>query len=218
VSPSPLRLLLIDDHRLFVHGLRLILERAEGLVVAGEASNRPSARVLAERLQPDLIVADIHLADGDGITLVEELRARQPSVKALFVSSDADLALVRRALHAGGSGYLLKDNAPQDLLRAIAVVARGGVYLCAEVAGVLQSTGADASATPERGARARLSERETEVLKLIAEGVCRKDIANHLEVSVKSVETYRKRLLHKLGYASTAHLVRHAVREHLVAP
>jgi DNA-binding NarL/FixJ family response regulator len=216
--PAPPRILLVDDHRLFRSGLRLLLERCPEVAVVGEAGDGPTAQQLVETLRPDVVVADIHLPDGDGIDLAARILLARPGVKVIFLSSDADLNLVRRALDAGGSGYLLKDSAPQDLLRAVEAATTGGIFLCPEVAALMvksyrQISPGDAPASPRH-----LSERETEVLRFIAEGLRNKEIAARLKVSTKSVETYRKRLLTKLGYASTAELVRHAIREGIVAP
>ena len=172
---------------------------------------------LAKSGKPDIIVADIHLPDGDGIELAVRIKALCPAAKVVFLSSDADFALVRRALDAGGNGYLLKDSAPQELTRAIEAAMKGSVYLSPEIASALVEDYRqrnDESAKPEP---TQLSKREKEVLRLIAEGFRNKEIANRLGVSVKSIETYRRRLLTKLGYTSTAELVRHAIREGIIS-
>jgi DNA-binding NarL/FixJ family response regulator len=213
-----MRIFLIDDHELFRQGLRLILERTPDLIVVGEAGDGPSALELVERARPEVVVADIHLPKDDGIALAARILKKFPAIKVIFLSSDADFALVRRALDAGGSGYLLKDNAAHELIDAIEAVNNGGVYLCPKVALALvedyrRHDGETPAATPKR-----LSKRETEVLRFIAEGLRNKEIADRLKVSTKSVETYRRRLLAKLGYVSTAELVRHAIRDGLVAP
>jgi len=218
MKPSPVRILLIDDHRLFRQGLRSILERERGLEVVGEAGDGPSALKLAGSTSPDVVVADIHLPDGDGIALAVRILAQCPATKVIFLSSDADFNLVRRALDAGGSGYLLKDNASGDLIRAIEAVRQGGVYLCPEVASALvEDFRQRGNQTPE-APPVQLSEREAEVLRLIADGLRNKEIADQLGVSTKSVETYRKRLMTKLGFSSTAELIRHAIRTGIVAP
>jgi DNA-binding NarL/FixJ family response regulator len=215
---TPLRILLIDDHQLFRSGLRLLLERAPGLVVAGEAGDGSSALALARSTRPDVVVADIHLPDGDGIEWAARILARLPATKVVFLSADADFALVRRALDAGGSGYLLKDSAPNDLVSAIEAVKNGGLYLCPKVAAILAEAHRQPSGGPPAAQPKPLSVREVEVLRFIAEGLRNKEIAGRLKVSTKSVETYRRRLLTKLGYDSTAELVRHAIREGFVAP
>jgi DNA-binding NarL/FixJ family response regulator len=214
---SLLRVLLIDDHRLFRSGLQLILEKAAGLAVVGEAGDAATAIELAKTGKPDVIVADIHLPDGDGIEMAVRIKALCPAVRVVFLSSDADFALVRRALDAGGNGYLIKDSAPQELIRAIEAAMKGTVYLSPEVAAALVQDYRQRNDEAAPAPRVLLSKREKEVLRHIAEGFRNKEIADRLGVSVKSVETYRRRLLEKLGYTSTAELVRHAVREGIIS-
>jgi DNA-binding NarL/FixJ family response regulator len=213
-----MKILLLDDHQLFRSGLRLILEQTPGLTVIGEAGDGPSALEQVGRECPDVMVVDIHLPGLDGIEVARRLRAACPSAKVVFLSSDADSALVRRALEAGASGYLLKENAPQDLIRALEAAAKGGVYLCPEVASVLVKDYQGRLSQETTAPRAAISEREREVLQFIAEGLRNKEMAVRLNVSIKSVETYRARLLAKLGYATTAQLIRHAIREGIVPP
>ncbi|MBL9208469.1 MAG: response regulator transcription factor [Opitutaceae bacterium] len=216
MTDSPVRVVLIDDHQLFRKGLRLLLEQTPTIKVIGEAGTVAAAVALALETQPDVIVADIHLPDGDGIVAAEQMKRDCPRASIIFLSSDSDFRLVRRALDAGGRGYLLKDAAPQDIVRAIEAAEKGDVYLCPEVAAALVKDyqQRDGTAAPPP----RLSEREREVLRLVANGLRNKEVAARLDVSVKSVETYRRRLMNKLGYTSTAELVRHALREGLIAP
>jgi DNA-binding NarL/FixJ family response regulator len=218
MKTAPLRILLIDDNQLFRNGLRLLLERAPGLVVVGEAGDGPTALTLAQTTRPDVIVADIRLPDGDGIELAARILAKTPATKVIFLSAEANLGLVRRALDAGGSGYLLKDSAPNDLVRAIEAVKKNGIYLGPELMSMLAGENWEGSGGALAARPKPLSAREAEVLRFIAEGLRNKEIAGRLKVSIKSVETYRKRLLTKLGYDSTAELVRHAIREGFVAP
>jgi len=216
--PEPLiRVLLIDDHQLFRKGLRLLLEHSGSVEVVGEAGNVATAVALAPTVNPHVIVADIHLPDGDGIAAAQQMLRDCPRASVVFLSSDSDFKLVRRALDAGGRGYLLKDVAPQDLLRAIEAARKGDIYLCPEIATALvhDYRSRDEDLAP---VIPKLSDREREVLRFVANGLRNKEVAARLNVSVKSVETYRRRLMAKLGYTSTAELVRHALREGLVAP
>jgi len=214
-----MRIFLVDDHQLFRAGLKLLLERTPGLTVVAEAGDAPTALACCTGVCPDILVIDIHLPGAiDGIELARRIRARCAAVKIVFLSSDGDPALVRRAIAAGGNGYLLKENAAPDLLRAIEAVHAGGLFLCPEVAAALSEDfrqRADADQAPVPPA---LSEREQEVLRLLVDGLRNKEIATRLGVSIKSVETYRTRLMAKLGYTSTAELVRFAVREGIIAP
>lgn len=210
LSPPPLRLLLVDDHRLFVHGVTLLLQARSDLLVVGEAFDGPSARQFAAQSPFDLAIMETRVADEDGIELAAELRSRHPQSRTLFLSADEDVQQTRRALTAGANGFLLKSSTPAELQRAIDSIRRGDIYLCREVTAALASgrpRAADDAPAP------RISAREKDVLRLISEGLRNKEIASLLEVSTKSVETYRRRLQTKLGYASTAELIRHAIRE-----
>lgn len=216
MSSQPLRILLLDDHQLLRTGLRMILERTPGWVVVAEAGDAADALASAKSETPDVVVADIHLPGEDGITIAARIMEMRPATKVVFLSSDEDIALVRRALDAGGKAYLLKDNAAQDLIRAIEAVVQDGVYLSPEIAAALVKDyrKRDVSVAPGNGVV--LSEREREILRYIADGLRNKEIADHLKISHKSVETYRSRLLKKLNYTSTAELVRYAIREGIV--
>jgi DNA-binding NarL/FixJ family response regulator len=218
MPPAPLRILLIDDHQIFRTGLRLILERAPGLTVVGEAGDAATALALALSTTPDVVVADIHLPGENGIELAVRIAAQCPAAKILFLSSDADLALVRRALDLGARGYLLKENAAPDLLRAIEAAAKGGIHLSPEVTAAFVQDYRQAGRSAAPAGPPRLSEREAEVLRLVADGFRNKEIATQLKVGTKSVETYRSRLMKKLGAHSPAELMRHAVREGLLPP
>jgi DNA-binding NarL/FixJ family response regulator len=218
MSKPVIRILLLDDHQLFRVGLRMILERAPGLAVVADAGNGTDALEAALRTAPDVVVADIHLPGEDGIEIAGLILKKFPAAKVVFLSSDADVALVRRALESGARGYLLKDNAAQDLLRAIEAAVQGGIYLCPEVAAKLVQSYQRDGAAPLAPPPPRLSERENAVLQLLAQGLRNKEIALRLKVGTKSVETYRSRLMKKLGYQSTAELIRYAIREDLIPP
>lgn len=219
VKKNPaLRILLVDDHQLFRRGLQMILERTPGMTVVGEAGDGTQALELGKGIRPEVLVVDIHLPDCDGIELAGRLREKHPGAKVIFLSSDGDFALVRRALDAGGNGYLLKNSAPTELIGAIQAAAKGGVYLSPEIAADLVADFGGRSARQGPAAAPRLSSRENAVLEFIAEGLRNKEMAERLGVSVKSVETYRRRLLLKLGCDSTAGLIRHAIREGLITP
>jgi DNA-binding NarL/FixJ family response regulator len=216
VTPPAHRIIILDDHPLFREGLRLIIERDGGFSVVGEVADGATALALAEQSKPDLIVVDVHLPAEDGITVATQILAKFPGIKVVFLSADGNVALVRRALAVGGSGYLLKDSAVEDLIRALDAAVKGGVYLSPELASNLlrdyeQTKRLPASSTPEP-----LSVREIKLLRLIAIGLRNKDMADRLGLSPNSVATYRSRLLKRLGCNSTAELIRYAIQEGLV--
>jgi DNA-binding NarL/FixJ family response regulator len=214
--PASLRILLVDDHRMLREGLRALLSREPGYVVVAEAGDGDSALKSVRREPPDLIVLDVHLPDMNGIEVARRILAVFPEVKVIMLSSDHSHNCVHEALLAGVSGYVLKENAAEELLRAIHTVVAGQLYLCPEV-------GTEIIASYRRGQLPNLappvpllSGREREVLKLLADGLRTKEIADQLGVSAKTVETYRHRLMEKLQLPSVAELTRYAIREGIV--
>ncbi len=207
-----IRIVLVDDHQMMRDGLRMILEKKDFSVVT-EASDVQSALDCVKQSEPDLVVLDLHLRGEDGISATRKILQARPNSKVLILSADPSAAAVSAALRAGASGYLAKDEASAELVRAAEVVMSGNVYLC-PVAATAAAEAIKKQVDPEKP---RLSDRESETLKLVVEGLRNKEIADCLKVSTKSVETYRSRLMSKLGCSSTAELVRYAVREGLAA-
>lgn len=204
------RILIVDDHRLFQQGLRLVLEQQLGRSVAAEAQTGEQALALAAREPFDLILMDVHLPDADGIDVSRRILERRPETRIVMLSSDADPRRIDEALRAGALGYVLKVNAAEELQRAIAAAEEGRRYLSPEADRALLA----GCARPEPVA---LSPRERDVLRLIATGARTREIAAALGIGVKSAETYRARLMRKLGMFSVAELTRHALREGLAA-
>jgi DNA-binding NarL/FixJ family response regulator len=214
-----MRVFLLDDHPLFRAGLNLLLQRTPDMEVLGEAGDVATMLEQIGENCPDIIVIDVHLAcEPDGIESARLIRARCPHTKLAYLSSDSDFALVRRAIEAGAKAYLLKEDTPQDLVQALRTVYAGGVHFSPDVAAAMVEDYRQKLDEGAAGAKPSLSKREREVLKLLADGLRNKEIAERLGVGVKSVETYRARLMSKLQLGSTAELVRYAVREGLVRP
>jgi len=211
------RIVLVDDHRILRDGLRMVLEREPDLKVVGEVGDGRNAMECVRREMPDLVVMDLHLPDENGLVWTQRILAERPGTKVLVLSADADLMRVQEALQAGASGYVLKDEAADELVRAVHTVMEGKVHLSPSAVAMLVE---DLRAKPDlEGARTvpKLSEREMAVLKLIVDGLRNKEMAERLGVSTKSIETYRARLMSKLSCASTAELVRYALREGIVS-
>jgi len=210
-----IRVLLADDHKLLRQGLRTLLEEESDIVVVGEASNGRMARELARRLRPDVILMDVAMPDLNGIEAARQISSLLPAIRLLALSMHADKRFVAGMLKAGATGYLLKDCDRGELLSAIRSVFAGGTYLSPAVAGGLvesyvRSPKPDGPATDPDIV---LSVREREVLQLVSEGLSTKQVATRLGVSVKTVETHRKRVCQKLGLHSTAELTKYAIRE-----
>jgi two-component system response regulator NreC len=213
-----LRLLLGDDHTLFRHGLLKILEeRPEWMVVAEVGDGRECVRQ-AIALTPDVAVLDIGMPLLNGIEATRQIVRRLDTVAVLILSMHADEPYIMEALQAGAKGYLLKDSAGKDLIRAIEVVATGKSFFSPSVSKVLLDDYVRRMANAGVTDRYQtLSEREREVFQLIAEGRTNKTIADILSVSPTTIETHRAHILHKLDIHNTAELVLYAVRRGIIS-
>ena len=212
------RIVLVDDHCILRDGLRMILQREPDFTIVGETGDARSALECVRKTAPDLAVMDLHLPDEDGLVCTRRILEERPGTKILILSGSPDLRRVQEALRAGAAGYVLKDEAADELVRAVRNVMQGKVHLSPSAATAMVR---ELNVEPEPEAAAvgpTLSERELAVLKLIVDGLRNKEIAEHLSVSTKSVETYRARLMTKLGCTSTAELVRYAVRVGIAKP
>ncbi len=212
-----IKILVVDDHQIVRAGLRAIVERQPDMEVVGEAADGAAAVRKAVELAPEVIIADIRMVGMDGIEASRQILTQRPQAKILILSAFADRELVNRALSAGVLGYLLKSNASEEIPRAVRAVMAGKSYLCAEVATLLVADYTDRFAAKPPPLRPLLSVREREVLKLIAEGLRAKEIADQMNIGLRTVETYRTRLMKKVGCRGNVELTRYAVREGLVS-
>jgi DNA-binding NarL/FixJ family response regulator len=212
-----MRILLADDHTLVRQGLRKILEARQDWEVVAEASDGRSAASLAIEHKPDVALLDIGMPLLNGIEATRQITRRAPQVKVLILSMHADEAYVTQALHAGARGYLLKDSADTDLVRALTAVIEGKSFFSPAVARVLLDDYVRSMA--ERGLSDRyqlLSEREREVFQLVAEGKANKDIAELLHLSPSTVDTHRAHIMEKLDLHSAAEIALYAVRKGII--
>ncbi len=209
----PIRVVLADDHILVRQGLKSLLER-EGFQVVAEASDGQEVLRQVESLQPDIAVMDITMPILNGLNAARELAHFFPKTKTILLTQHDEDQYVSEALEAGVKGYVLKSQAASDLLQAIQQVSRGQVYLSPGVSRALM----EAYRAKSGKSGDRLTLRERQVLQLIAEGKSTKDIASLLGISVKTAESHRTRLMHKLDIHETASLVRYAVRQGIVQP
>ena len=202
--------LIADDHPFVRHGLRTYLETLDDMDVAGEAENGIEAVELVERLLPDVVLMDLVMPELDGIGAIRRIREVAPSTKVIALTSFDDDEKVFPAIKAGAAGYLLKDVRPADLAEAVRKASRGEALLAPSVAARLMQ-----EVSGERAAPAGLTERELEVLRLIARGMSNKQIANELVVSEKTVKTHVSNILAKLHLADRTQAALYAVREGL---
>ena len=205
-----IRILLADDHTVLRAGLRALLAGQCDLEVIGEASDGAEAIRLAQTLHPDVVVMDIGMPGVNGIDATARIKRELPGVKVLILSMHDDQGYLRQVLRAGASGYVLKRAADTELLAAIRAAARGEVFLDPAMAKAL----VEEVVQPSRSSAAEpvLSDREREVLRLLAYGHTNQQVADRLCIGVKSVETYKARLMEKLGLKGRAELVRYALQ------
>jgi DNA-binding NarL/FixJ family response regulator len=202
-----IRVVLTDDHPVVLAGVRSILQEAEGVSLVGEATTVQGAVDIIASSQPDIAVIDLSLPDGTGHDLAQAITAASPGSRILVLTVHEDRAYVQRLLQAGCRGYLLKRSAAEELVRAIRTIHEGGVYLDPAVAAKAISGSCDE--TVEGSAGDSLSPRERDVVRLTAQGFSNKEIAGKIDVSIKSVETYKARALEKLSIRTRAEIVRY---------
>lgn len=210
------KVLLADDHKIFRDGLRSLIEK-EGMEVVGEAENGRKAIKLAEKLMPDLIIMDVSMPDMNGIEATRKITAAIHDVKVIALSMHSDRRFVLGMLEAGASGYLLKDCAFGELASAINQVTKGNTYLSPKIADVVVKGYLNKNTDSATKGGAVLTSREREVLQLIAEGLTAKEIAAHVFLSIKTIETHRRNIMQKLNMRSTADLTKYAIREGLAS-
>jgi DNA-binding NarL/FixJ family response regulator len=209
----PIRVLLADDHAVVRDGLRYLLEAQGDIAVVGDAANGRLAVEQAQQLVPDVVVMDIAMPELNGIDAARQIREVSPSTQIIILSMHSTAEHIRHALQAGAQGYLLKESAGTEVAQAVRAVHAGRRYLSPKITEtVISDYVLQRAADQVEDPLARLSAREREILQLVAEGKTSAQIANILHLSPKSVETYRSRLMRKLGIGDVAGLVRVAIQ------
>jgi DNA-binding NarL/FixJ family response regulator len=209
---SKLRVFLVDDHPVLREGLKALINVQRDMLVVGEASDGHDALEGVLLARPDVVVMDISMPNLGGAAATKQIKARCPNVHVLALTAHEDAAYAQHLLDAGAAGYVLKRTAAADLVRAIQAVAANGVHVDPVVAGQMLSTGLErGNRRATAGSGAELSERETEVMRLTAEGHTMKAIASELRVSVRTLETYKTRAMDKLALRNRADVVRYAL-------
>lgn len=204
-TPEPTRVLIVDDHPMVAEGIQSILETYDDICVVGRLSNGREVIDQVDNFQPDVILLDLNMPEVNGISATEILLETHPDTRILILSMHDTPEYISTALSAGAKGYLLKDVPTEEIKTAIDTVMRGEQYLC---------TGATASIEPKTAdGRTPLTSREQTILLELAQGRSNKEVANALEISVRTVETHRKNIKRKLGISSTAGLTRYALEQ-----
>jgi DNA-binding NarL/FixJ family response regulator len=206
----PIRITLTDDHPLVLAGMKALLQNVQDIEIVGEATDGRAALEIIRQTMPDIAILDISLPGISGLEVARAISTQLPQVRLLALTVHEDHAYVQPMLQAGARGYLLKRSAADELERAVRAIAGGGLYLDPAIAekALPSPSGPHPSADP---AASELTPRESEVLRLIAQGFSNKEIASQLNISIKTVETYKARAVEKLGLFTRADIVRYGV-------
>lgn len=210
---NTLRIFLADDHVVMREGLRSLVNAQADMNVVGEAGNGRAALLQARELQPDVIIMDVSMPDLNGIQVTERLKRVCQKIMVLVLTAHDDSGYLRQLLEVGASGYVLKKAAAEELIKAIRVVAAGGVYLDPSLAGKVVGGYLGKRGLGKNPLGNEISEREAEVLRLVAWGYTNKEVAGYLRISVKTVETHKANLMQKLDLKSRVEMVRYALRQ-----
>lgn len=206
---TSIKVLLVDDHLLVLDGLKARLELEENITVIGSANNGEEALTQASKLNPDVVLMDVSMPILNGIEAAKRFQAEQPEKKILMLSMHQDKEYILSLIQTGASGYVLKDVPAAELVLAIETVMRGGSYFSSGASQALYHVN-------ESQSKEELTKRELAVLKELASGAANKTIANNLNISVRTVETHRQNLKHKLGIHSAAGLTKYAIDNKLI--
>ncbi|MFA0753367.1 MAG: hypothetical protein IMHGJWDQ_001142 [Candidatus Fervidibacter sp.] len=210
-----IRVLIVDDHAILRDGLKALLQSEPDIEVVGEASTGREAIKLIRKLRPNVVLMDISMPDMTGLQATEIIKKSYPEVKVIALTVHESETYLKRMMKVGADGYVVKGAAAQELTRAIRTVVKGSVYIHPDTAKQLMSELPQAEPAKEEQKK-QLSEREWQVLRLIALGYTYKQIADRLALSVKTVETYRARIAEKLGLRTRAELVKYALQHGLL--
>jgi len=208
-----LRILLADDHKIVREGLRLLINSQPDMQVVGEAANGREVLLKARELKPDVVVMDLSMPELNGLQATERLKAEHPAMKVVALTAHEDESYLRQLCKVGAAGYVLKRSAGDELVKAISEVAKGGVHFEASLASKALARQVTGSPVKGESRASELSEREKEVMIMLAWGYSNKEIAGRLNLSVKTVETYKLRIGEKLGLRSRTEMVQYALRQ-----
>jgi len=215
---TEIRLLLVDDHEVVRSGLRMLLESQPEMLIVGEASTGTQALEMAGQVQPDVIVMDITLPDFSGIEATRRIKQRYPNVAIVALTIHEDEQYFFEMLQAGASGYVPKRAAPNDLISAIRAAHNGQIYLYPSLAKALVTDFIGRTSSEPEQLSEQLTQREAEVLELLAEGRSNDEIAERLVISRHTVARHRENIMRKLGLHSRSELVKYAIRRGIILP
>ena len=213
---SKIRVFLADDHKILRESLVILLSQKENIDVVGAAGDGQEAYRKILELKPDIAVLDISIPHLNGLDLAEKLKAELPEVKVVILTMHKSGEFVSKALCAGVRGYVLKDNALEELIECIELVSERKIYLSQDITGIVVDGFVNNNRENPESGEGAISSREREILQLLAEGKSNKDVSDLLSLSIKTVETHRSNIMRKLNFHNITDLVLYAVRNHLI--
>jgi len=214
-----MQLMIVDDHPLFREGLKTIIDRDKKYSVVSETGNGKEGMKLAQTHKPDIMLVDISMPGKNGIQMIRELREALPETKFIIISMHSEADYIVEAFRAGATGYMIKESAASNLIRGLDTVASGEMFLDNALSQEVVFKLLQAKANPskdEQDPYSTLTAREQEVMRMLAEGLTTKEVAERLYISPKTVENHRTNLMKKLGLQSTVELIRYAARLGLI--
>jgi DNA-binding NarL/FixJ family response regulator len=215
---SKIRVFLADDHKILRESLVILLSQKDNIEVVGAAGDGQDAYKKILELKPDIAVLDISIPRLNGLDLAEKLKTELPEVKVVILTMHKSGEFVSKALCAGVRGYVLKDNALEELIECIELVYTNKVYLSQDITGIVVEGFVHNNRDSAESGESAISSREREILQLLAEGKSNKDISDLLNLSIKTVETHRSNIMRKLNFKNITDLVLYAVRNHIIEP
>ncbi len=216
-NKKKITVVLADDHMIIRDGLRALLERQPDMEVVAEADNGRTALKHVKELSPDIVIMDIGMRELNGIDATRQIVKKSPGVKILALSMYSDKRFIKGMLKAGASGYMLKDSAFKELIDAIRVIIDDKTYISPSIASIVMDDYLDNSPEKDGSMRALLTSRELEVLQLLAEGKSTKQIALSLDLSIKTIESHRNKVMQKINVSNIADLTKYAIREGIIS-
>ena len=213
---SKIRVFLADDHKILRESLVILLSQKENIEVVGASGDGQDAYRKILELKPDIAVLDISIPRLNGLDLAEKLRLELPEVKVIILTMHKSGEFVSKALCVGVRGYVLKDNALEELIESIELVYANKIYLSHDITGIVVEGFVHKNRESAEAGENTISSREKEILQLLAEGKSNKDISDLLNLSIKTVETHRSNIMRKLGFKNITDLVLYAVRNHII--
>lgn len=206
-----LRILLADDHQIMREGLKVLINQQTNMEVIGEADNGRKALTLAKELQPDIVVMDVSMPELNGLKATAQLKKLYPQIKILSLTRHKDASYLQQLLQAGASGYVLKQSASQELIRAIYTLAAGNSYIDPAMTGTVIENFTGRRIHSDTSKEKELTRREEEVLRLIARGFANKEIADQMNISIKTVEAHKANAMRKMDMKGRTDIVRYAM-------